>query len=857
MTILSWPAGLRNPSSISGPALTANTQSGGRSPFDSTEQTLELPGARWVAELRWDNLPPTQWRILTAFIASLRGQSGRFAWGPSGFVPRLATGAANPGETIRVRTASQTGATLDTTGWDGLAAPAKAGDFIGYLSAAGRPQLLMVTADVAPVEPSSTNLALYSASIAVGTGYIIGGSTTDGGAATDPNGTTGALRISSTSGGSNAYISHTPRITVIGGGTYTFSTFIRLHSGALSGRCLTVDEWNGTTTTRTDGLTIVSVDPGGAWGRLSRTFTLLPDTIGVTVYYVDNFTLAAATVYDVWGFQVEPRGSVTNLIATTSAPATRTQSVVIPISPPIRRSPNINEPLILAAPTGVWKLGQDMVAPDYTQRGQPVASITMPIEDLLETAAATALAAVQAKLDTIDTGATRVELPGDIGAASAADLTAEAVARAAGDAAILAAAAAAAPGLAPVQSVAGRTGAVALTVADVSGAAAAASVTAEASARSDADALLAPLASPPLTGNPTAPTQTAGNNTTRLATTAFVTTAVAGKANAADAALTGTPAIRASANGTADGVVLLGRADNVDRTSAIKYKNGTTTPGQNTVRIAVHDGTLTGGVGGLVDVLELRGDKQALLYGGLSLPNHVPTLSADASTKSYVDGLTKALPPGATATRTADELITEEINVKSFGAKADCITRLAAVTITSGSTGLTVAGAAFAAADVGKIIQIDGAGVAGAALRTTITGYTSATQVTLATAASTALAAVAKAVSYGTDNTAAFNAAWQYIRNGGRTDGLFNYTIRHIVVPIGEYLVVGSINWTNCQLMGLHIIGQRATIRSVAAGKVAIDMLGTRYATVMGLTVIGDAGAVPLCGLLLSWLGCS
>jgi transcriptional regulator with XRE-family HTH domain len=42
-----------------------------------------------------------------------------------------------------------------------------------------------------------------------------------------------------------------------------------------------------------------------------------------------------------------------------------------------------------------------------------------------------------------------------------------------------------------------------------------------------AEALLAPLASPALTGTPTAPTATAGNSTTQLATTAFVSTAVA------------------------------------------------------------------------------------------------------------------------------------------------------------------------------------------------------------------------------------------------------------------------------------------------------------------------------------------
>ena len=40
--------------------------------------------------------------------------------------------------------------------------------------------------------------------------------------------------------------------------------------------------------------------------------------------------------------------------------------------------------------------------------------------------------------------------------------------------------------------------------------------------------LLAPLASPALTGNPTAPTQTAGNSSTRIATTEFVGTAVSG-----------------------------------------------------------------------------------------------------------------------------------------------------------------------------------------------------------------------------------------------------------------------------------------------------------------------------------------
>jgi hypothetical protein len=85
---------------------------------------------------------------------------------------------------------------------------------------------------------------------------------------------------------------------------------------------------------------------------------------------------------------------------------------------------------------------------------------------------------------------------------------------------------------APVTSVAGRTGAITLAVADISGA--------------------APLASPALTGTPTAPTATGGTNTTQIATTAFVTAAI--PTNNVKAWVnfngTGTVAIRASMNVT-------------------------------------------------------------------------------------------------------------------------------------------------------------------------------------------------------------------------------------------------------------------------------------------------------------------
>lgn len=55
-------------------------------------------------------------------------------------------------------------------------------------------------------------------------------------------------------------------------------------------------------------------------------------------------------------------------------------------------------------------------------------------------------------------------------------------------------------------------------------------VAVEATARSNADALKAPIASPALTGSPTAPTQSAGDNSTKLATTAYADTAAGARA---------------------------------------------------------------------------------------------------------------------------------------------------------------------------------------------------------------------------------------------------------------------------------------------------------------------------------------
>jgi hypothetical protein len=61
-------------------------------------------------------------------------------------------------------------------------------------------------------------------------------------------------------------------------------------------------------------------------------------------------------------------------------------------------------------------------------------------------------------------------------------------------------------------------------------------ISAETSRAETAEALLAPKASPALTGAPTAPTQTTGDNSTKIATDAFVTTAVSAETTRAETA---------------------------------------------------------------------------------------------------------------------------------------------------------------------------------------------------------------------------------------------------------------------------------------------------------------------------------
>jgi hypothetical protein len=88
------------------------------SSLSGATQTIEVPGARWVATLSFDDLEAYEGRVMAAFLAELRGASGRFyLQDHSHTTPR---GAGGSGITVTAETSS--GTTIPTTGW-GISAP--------------------------------------------------------------------------------------------------------------------------------------------------------------------------------------------------------------------------------------------------------------------------------------------------------------------------------------------------------------------------------------------------------------------------------------------------------------------------------------------------------------------------------------------------------------------------------------------------------------------------------------------------------------------------------------------------------------------------------------------------------------
>lgn len=155
MTILSFPTLSRTPSGASF-RLRGNSQTH-RSPLDGTTQTLEMPGSVWEFSVQWQSLPEADWRVLSAFLANLRGRAGRFTFSPAIFAPRRGTGAGTP----VISVANDTGLDIATSGWAASAPNAfRAGDWLSYTDTGGRLRLHMATADVSATAGGAATVQL-------------------------------------------------------------------------------------------------------------------------------------------------------------------------------------------------------------------------------------------------------------------------------------------------------------------------------------------------------------------------------------------------------------------------------------------------------------------------------------------------------------------------------------------------------------------------------------------------------------------------------------------------------------------------------------------------------------------------
>jgi len=145
----------------------------------------------------------------------------------------------------------------------------------------------------------------------------------------------------------------------------------------------------------------------------------------------------------------------------------------------------------------------------------------------------------------------------------------------------------------------------------------------------------------------------------------------------------------------------------------------------------------------------------------------------------------------------------------------------------SGSSTLTTSTGQFLSTDVGKYIAVQGAGTAGATLFTTIAGYTNSNTVTLTNPNASGGAISGKFIEFGTDDTAAFQAAINAaITNSGGT----------VQMPMGSCFVTRlnlagislSINLQGFGVNGTRIFPLHNSSYGTSNGHV-IDLTGSAF----------------------------
>lgn len=166
------------------------------------------------------------------------------------------------------------------------------------------------------------------------------------------------------------------------------------------------------------------------------------------------------------------------------------------------------------------------------------------------------------------------------------------------------------------------------------------------------------------------------------------------------------------------------------------------------------------------------------MTGDLVLPDSIPDTDLSAASKGYVDSKAGASTPWVF-----------NVAASAYGAVGDGQV-VADGAMASGSAVLTSATAAFTSADVGKAIAVKGAAATGVTtLVTTVVSRQSATQVTLAAANASGGDVTGAVVTWGTDDTAAIQAA---------TDAAEAYLVGHtyaqVYFPPRPYIVAGPLS---------------------------------------------------------------
>ena len=226
---------------------------------------------------------------------------------------------------------------------------------------------------------------------------------------------------------------------------------------------------------------------------------------------------------------------------------------------------------------------------------------------------------------------------------------------------------------------------------------------------------------------------------------------------------------------------------------------------------------------------------------------------------------------GATTARTLAAQAADRLDVKAYGAKGDAIvvdaSQLAGATMTAGSAALYSPSVTFTAADVGKAITIDGAGVAGGPLVTTISGFLDSHDITTYNAASTsvptfyttaAYPAVAQSGggSYAPGDTATLTAT------GSVTAAVLKVTATTVVAVAANGAGSGGVNGacvltgtTGVGVSGLGLFTVNATISGGAIASVGSIVNAGIYTTnptsltaepVTGCSLVGGTVALTM-----------